>query len=138
MDFFQASSLEAISGMFLAKAFTSEYVFMKAKKKIGDTIGVKLHPQMSNPDICLAVSDRRRLYFEYHGEERIVEPQCYGITKAGKESVRCHMIEGGSREEQLFELSKMEGFKLLDERFSKPGPNYVKGDSAFKIIFCEL
>jgi hypothetical protein len=78
------------------------------------------------------------MQFEYHGVTRIVEPQCYGITAAKKERVRCHMIEGGSREEQLFDVTKITNLKLLNEYFTKPGPNYKRDDSVFEFIFCQL
>ena len=111
---------------------------MNAKEKVEDKVRVKSHSQMSNPEICIAVSNRLRMQFKYHGKERIVEPQCYGITKTGKESVRCYMIEGGTRNEQLVDLSKMKRLQVLDEYIYKPGPNYVKDDSAFITIFCQL
>jgi hypothetical protein len=76
--------------------------------------------------------------FEYNGKLRIVEPQCYGILATGKEGLRCRMIKGGSRDEQLFDIDKIKSMKLLTEYFTEPGPNYKKNDSAFKVIFCQL
>jgi len=32
----------------------------------------------------------------------------------------------------------MSDFVVLDEHFTKPGPNYKKGDSAMRTIFAEL
>jgi hypothetical protein len=40
--------------------------------------------------------------------------------------------------EQLFKLDKIKSFQLLDEYFTKPGPNYKKDDSAMKVIYCQL
>jgi hypothetical protein len=94
--------------------------------------------EMSKPEICDAIRSRQRMEFEYNGKLRIVEPQCYGIKETDIEGLRCHMIEGGSRDEQLFDVDKMKNLKLLTEYFTKPGPNYKKNDSAFKIIFCQL
>jgi hypothetical protein len=93
---------------------------------------------MYHSPICAAIRNRQKMRFKYHGKTRIVEPQCYGITVAGKEAIRCHMIEGGGMEEQLFEVTKIKNLELLDEYFTKAGPNYKKNDSAFKVIFCEL
>ncbi len=73
---------------------------------------------MSDSRICEAINKRCRVQFGYHGERRIVEPQCYGITAAQKEGLRCHMIEGGSREEQLFDVKKIRNLQLLDEFFT--------------------
>lgn len=89
-------------------------------------------------DFCKIMSNRQRVQFDYAGKLRIAEPQCYGITFSNKESVRFHMVKGGSRPEQLFEVSKMTNIEALDDYFTKPGPNYVKNDSAFKEIFCQL
>jgi hypothetical protein len=32
----------------------------------------------------------------------------------------------------------MEDLVVLDQRFTRPGPNYKKNDSAMKIIFAQL
>jgi hypothetical protein len=90
--------------------------------------------------ICLAIKNKQRIRFEYHGKPRKGEPQCCGITTAGNEGVRVNLIEGGSRPEQLFMLSDMKGLELIDEFFDKPGPNYKLNDSAMKpgSIFCQL
>jgi hypothetical protein len=90
--------------------------------------------------ICTAIENRQRIQFEYHDKVRIAEPQCCGISTAGKEVLRAYLLHGGSRPEQLFELGKMKSFHLLEEHFAKPGPNYKKDDSAMKpgSILCQL
>ena len=35
-------------------------------------------------------------------------------------------------------VAKMSDLVVLDDHFSRPGPNYKKGDSAMKTIFAEL
>ena len=91
------------------------------------------------PALCAAIDDKRRISFVYHEKPRIAEPQCYGISTAGKEALRVFLIEGVSRErEPLFTVAEMEGLTLLKETFTKPGPNYKRGDSAMRFIFCEL
>lgn len=74
----------------------------------------------------------------YNDKLRIGEPQCCGVSTAGKEVARLHLLQGGSRPEQLFELAKMSSLILLNEHFTKPGPNYSKDDKAMKEIFCQL
>ena len=76
--------------------------------------------------------------FSYHGRIRLVEPQCYGMGHKGTELVRVHQIQGGSQREPLFDVSKMTDIALLDEVFTKPGPNYKRNDSAMETIFCQL
>ena len=81
---------------------------------------------------------KRRLRFRYNGKARRVEPQCYGVGHKGTELLRAHQLEGGTQREPLFDVAKIEDLVVLDEVFSKPGPNYTKGDSAMKEIFGEL
>jgi hypothetical protein len=92
-----------------------------------------------DPLICTAIREMRRLAFTYHGRARVAEPQCYGISPRDKELLRVHLIEGISEQrEPLFAIAEMEGLTLLDQTFSKPGPNYKKTDSAMKAIYCQL
>jgi hypothetical protein len=92
-----------------------------------------------NALIAAAIRDKRRLSFDYHGRRRIAEPQCYGVGHKGTELLRVHLIEGINRErEPLFDVAKMERLALLDQPFTRPGPNYKKNDSAMKSIFCQL
>lgn len=91
-----------------------------------------------NPIIADAVHRKRRLRFTYHGRSRRVEPQCYGLGSKGTELLRAYQLEGGSQAEPLFDVAKMSDLVVLDEGFSKPGPNYKKNDSAMRTIFCQL
>jgi hypothetical protein len=88
--------------------------------------------------ICVAIETKRRVQFEYHNKVRIAEPQACGISTKGNEVARFHLIEGGSRPEQLFSVAEIKSFTILKERFSSPGPNYSRNDSAMKQIFCQL
>jgi hypothetical protein len=88
--------------------------------------------------ICEAIIHKNRIRFIYHEKDRIGEPQSCGISTAGKEVARVHMVIGGSRPEQLFELTNMESLEVLNEHFSKPGPNYRPNDSAMMETYCQL
>jgi predicted DNA-binding transcriptional regulator YafY len=88
--------------------------------------------------ILESIRTRRRLRFLYNGRVRIVEPQCYGIGTKGTELLRVHQLQGGDQREPLFDVSKIKDLVMLDETFTKPGPNYKKGDSAMKTIFAQL
>ena len=85
-----------------------------------------------------AIEHKHRLRFLYDRSWRLVEPQCYGISRGGNELLRALQLEGGDIGEQLFTISKMIGLKLLNETFDRPGPNYKKNDSAMKTIFAQL
>ncbi len=97
---------------------------------------MKFQPQ--RPEICDAIKNKQRIEFLYHGKRRKGNPQCYGINKKGKEALRVHLIEGGSRPEQMFLLDDTENFNIQREHFVNPGPNYRKGDKDMVHIFCEL
>jgi hypothetical protein len=88
--------------------------------------------------ICSAIKNKQRIEFNYNDKRRVGEPQCCGISEAGNVVVRVHLIQGGSRPEQLFVVSKLRSLKVLNEHFERPGPNYKKNDSAMAEIFCQL
>ena len=88
--------------------------------------------------ILESIRTRRRLRFLYNGRVRIVEPQCYGMGTKGTELLRAHQLQGGEQREPLFDVSKIEDLVMLDETFTKPGPNYKRDDSAMKTIFAQL
>ena len=88
--------------------------------------------------ILAAIVARQRLSFSYNGRRRVVEPQCLGLSTTQAETLRGYQLSGGAVSEPLFTVSKMSDLAVLPERFSSPGPNYKKGDSAMTIIFAEL
>jgi hypothetical protein len=91
-----------------------------------------------NSSIADAIRQKRRLRFTYNGRARVAEPQCYGIGTRGTELLRVHQIEGGAQREPLFDVSKITDLVMLDQFFTRPGPNYKKNDSAMVTIFCQL
>ena len=98
-----------------------------------------MDPQPQAPQLCAAIDGKRRISFTYHGQLRIAEPQCYGISTAGREALRVFLLQGFTRQrEPLFTVSEMDDLELLEPTFPKPGPNYKRGDSAMRFIFREL
>jgi hypothetical protein len=95
-------------------------------------------PSQMGEVIAKSIAARRRLSFTYNGRRRVVEPQCLGLGAKGNELLRVHQISGGLEAEPLFTVAKMSDVVVLDDHFSRPGPNYKKGDSAMKTIFAEL
>jgi hypothetical protein len=91
-----------------------------------------------NEVLVRAIREKYQIRFLYHDKVRIAEPQCYGVGTKGHELLRVYQVKGGDQMEPLFEVAKMEGLALTDKRFTKPGPNYKRGDSAMKVIYAQL
>ena len=89
-------------------------------------------------DLIAAIATMRRVAFTYHGQRRVAEPQCLGFTSTGKETLRAYLPRGGRISEPPFTVAEMTDFVVLDEHFTRPGPNYKKSDSAMKTILAEL
>jgi hypothetical protein len=95
-------------------------------------------PSKLGVEIIASIKAMRRIAFTYHGQRRVVEPQCLGFTFTDTETLRGYLPHGGKVPEPLFRTAKMSAFVVLDEHFTRPGPHYKKGDSAMKTILAEL
>ena len=87
-----------------------------------------------------AIKKRQRVIVYYDGDEpggkglRIVEPVCYGYSKAGNPVLRAWDLEGASHRAylgkkplpswRLFRVDKIITFKPTTETFNEPRPNY--------------
>lgn len=87
-----------------------------------------------------AIKKKQRVIVYYDGDEpggkglRIVEPVCFGYSKAGNPVVRAWDLEGSSHRAylgkkplpswRLFRLDKIITFKPTTETFNEPRPNY--------------
>ena len=91
-----------------------------------------------NPILVEAIQTKRTLSFVYNGRQRVAEPQCYGIGAKGTELLRVHQLRGGQQPEPLFDVSRMSDLVVLDQHFTRPGPNYKRNDSAIVTIFAQL
>jgi hypothetical protein len=103
----------------------------------------KQQAKISNRAICEAIKKKAVIQFNYEGKLRIVEPQCHGISTAGKEVIRGFQTGGQSRSrglaaEKLFELSKISDLKETGETFLTPGPHYNPRDKAMVYVHCHL
>ncbi len=90
-----------------------------------------------NADVVRAIATRHRIRFVYNGTVRVVEPQCHGIGTKGTELLRAHIVHA-RMPAALFDLAKATDLVVLDETFDRPGPGYVKDDSAMATIFAQL
>jgi hypothetical protein len=97
---------------------------------------MKLLPKV--PQLVDAIEAMSRLAYEYHDTERIGEPQCYGIGAKGGELLRVYQIRGGSTSLELLQVTKIKNLKVLDSKFSGPGPKYSENDKAMVYIFAQL
>ena len=105
---------------------------------MGQAAAVTAPPQTGQA-LIRAIATMQRISFTYEQQKRYAEPQCLGFTSTGAETLRAYLPKGGgSVSEPLFTVAKMSDFVVLDERFSRPGPHYKKGDSAMKTILAEL
>jgi predicted DNA-binding transcriptional regulator YafY len=87
-----------------------------------------------------AIKKKQRVIVYYDGDEpggkglRIVEPVCYGYSKAGNPVLRAWDLEGSSHRAylgkkplpswRLFRVDKIITFKPTAETFNEPRPNY--------------
>lgn len=93
------------------------------------------------PEICNAIRNKNIIEFIYDGENRTVEPHCYGFTTKENEAIRAYQIAGysssGKMGWKLYDLSKAKNMKVLDETFNVRG-DYKKGDKGMSSIYCEI
>jgi hypothetical protein len=93
--------------------------------------------------IITAIRKQLVLKFVYNGEERIVEPQTYGLSTAGKEILRAYQKSGGSTSGQaqiakLFDVAKISKLQSTNERFGQALLAHNPDDSAMIEIFATL
>ena len=94
-----------------------------------------------------SIKKRKRVIIYYDGDEpggkglRIVEPVCYGYSKAGNPVLRAWDLEGASHRAylgekplpswRLFRVDKIITYKDTLENFDEPRPNYnPRGDKS--------
>ncbi|MEN5313528.1 hypothetical protein [Pseudomonas koreensis] len=89
-----------------------------------------------------AISNYQVLTFTYSGIPRVVEPHAVGLSRTGKEVIRCFQTHGGhvtpGHEWDLCELNKISDLKISGATFHTPRPGYRRGDSHMTHIFAEL
>lgn len=95
-----------------------------------------------NSVIINAIRNKNLLEFYYDGGSRIIEPHCYGITTKGNEGLRAFQVSGYSSSGELgwkmFDMSKAQSIRALDQSFGNPRYGYKRGDRGMSRIYCEL
>ena len=92
--------------------------------------------------ICAAIKSRHYLIFNYDNLPREIEPHAHGTSSTGKEVVRGFQTDGQSSSgplgRRLWDVAKMESFRVSDFTFTDARPGYVRGDSHMTPVHCEL
>jgi hypothetical protein len=95
-----------------------------------------------NSEIVRAIESMNLIEFNYDGENRIVEPHCYGITTANNEGLRAFQVDGysssGKMGWKMYDLGKASFIKVLDNTFNDARPGYKKNDSGMTKIYAQI
>jgi hypothetical protein len=91
-----------------------------------------------------AIQNRLRLELNYNGEGvRLVEPYCFGRSKAGNYVLRVYQIEGYTTSIipgwKLLDQSKISDLKILADSFDPTErDDYQVGDKSMETIFIQI
>lgn len=92
--------------------------------------------------IINAIRNRDVLLFTYSGLPRTVQPATVGVSRAGKDVLRCYQTAGGhitpGHEWDLCEISKISNLRASGQHFSGDPPGYKRGDKGMTTIYAEL
>ena len=92
--------------------------------------------------ICAAIASKRHIVFSYDGLPREIEPHAHGTSSKGKEVVKGFQTDGQSSSGplgwRLWDVGKMESFRVSESEFSDMRPGYVRGDPQMHPVHCEL
>ena len=110
----------------------------------------RMDPTPAVPQICIAIHDKRRISFVYHGRRRVAEPQCYGISTRNNETLRVFLIEGISqaagaavhrcrdgRPRAPRRDLRPTGTELQEERFGDEDPSSASSDGSVPRSFVQ-
>src|SRR5215211_6525082 len=120
---------------------------LEAHRRASRNVKANALKQLGKPKrdrtIRSAIKNKEVLRFKYNGKERIVEPQTYGISIAGREVLRAHQIGGrnGSgplRMAKLFDLEKISNLRKAGTVFGKALSAHNPKDSAMVEVFATL
>ncbi|PCJ34806.1 MAG: hypothetical protein COA75_12655 [Cellvibrionales bacterium] len=96
-----------------------------------------------NTAICTAIKEMNTISFTYDGQPRTVEPHAYGVSTAGKESLRAFQTAGRSNSGNaigwhMFSVGKIINLSTNGDSFSSTRPGYKKNDKGMTKIHCQL
>ena len=93
-----------------------------------------------NSQLIQAIRNRRVVEFQYHGQQRVVEPFTYGVEKdTGNEVLSAFQIGGQSNSGglpawRLFSVSEISGLRATPLAFTASRPGYNRNDSRMSQI----
>jgi len=120
---------------------------LEAHRRATEKVKANALKQLGKPKrdrtILSAIKNKEVLSFRYKGKERIVEPQTYGISIAGREVWRARQVGGDSgsgplRMAKLFDLEKISNLRKAGTVFVKALPEHNPNDSALVEVFATL
>ncbi|MBI3479625.1 MAG: hypothetical protein HY016_04595 [Nitrosomonadales bacterium] len=92
--------------------------------------------------IINAIRNRDVLLFTYSSLPRTVQPAAVGVSRAGKDVLRCYQTAGShitpGHEWDLCEISKMSNLRASGQHFSVDPHGYKRGDKEMTTIYAEL
>lgn len=94
-----------------------------------------------NQTIIEAIENQQLIEFYYDGELRVVQPYCYGVSKAGNDVLRAFQVDGYSSSNKMwwkmYTLSKMQQIQIMEDTFN-PRNDYKRGDKDMMKIYIEI
>ena len=96
-----------------------------------------------DPVIISAIRKKSVLEFIYNGRLRVVEPQTYGLSTAGREVLRAYERPGRNGRNaggvaKLFDLKKISNLREVGENFAEALAAHNPDDRAMVEIFATL
>lgn len=87
-----------------------------------------------------AIRTRRCVAFTYRGRRRFVEPQTVGVSVAGHIVLRGYErgTDASPGARKLFDVEKMERFRVMESDFRQAQPGHNPHDSAMSPIIASL
>lgn len=161
LDLMTASSKGALANLHIKPYFSYEDITRHtSKEKPGDKSknrrmeisssqprgAESFHGVRIDAGICRAIKNKAVLRFKYGDVKksiRTVEPQCHGISSAGKEVLRAVQTSGysGSTKSidgKMFEVAKIYDLEETGEHLLKPAPHHNPKDKGMKFVHCCL
>ena len=92
--------------------------------------------------IISAIQNRQEVSFTYDGIDRIALPAAVGVSRTGKDVLRCYQTQGGhinpGHKWDLCTLAKITNLQLTGKTFENNPPEYKRGDKGMLKRYAQL